>query len=143
MDSSLFERVVLPLASVDDARATCRAVEPYLTDGSSVVAVHVVEKAGGGIDKASVEQREENAERIFETVTERLGGRDVSTDVLYGTDVAEAILDRAAEIDASVIAFTPREAGRLVRLLTGDTAMSLVDDTDRPLLVLPEADDGA
>jgi len=140
MMTPLFERAVIPLASEDDARATCRAVEPYLPDDCELVAVHVIEKAGGAPDKASVEQREEVAEEIFAVVEECFPDRDVATEILYGTDVDEAILDHAAAIDASVVAFTPREAGLLVRLLTGNTASELVSDADRPVLVLPDPD---
>ncbi|GAA0666990.1 universal stress protein [Natronoarchaeum mannanilyticum] len=140
MTTQLFERALVPLASEDDARATCRAIEPHLPDDCELVAVHVIEKAGGAPDKASVEQREEVAEEIFAVVADRFPNRDVATEILYGTDVAETILDHAAAIDASVVAFTPREAGLLVRLLTGDTASSIVNETDRPVLVLPEPD---
>jgi len=140
MTTPLFERALVPIASGDDARATCRAIEPHLPDDCELVAVHVVEKAGGAPDKASIEQREEVAEKIFAVVEEFFPTRDVATEILYGTDVAESILDHAAAIDASVVAFTPREAGFLTRLLTGDTASSIVSDTDRPVLVLPDPD---
>jgi len=140
MTTLLFERALVPLASEDDAHATCRAIEPYLPEDCELVAVHVIEKAGGAPDKASVEQREEIAEEIFDVVADRFSDRNVATEVLYGTDVAETILDHAASIDASVVAFTPREAGLLTRLLSGNTASSLVSDTDRPVLVLPEPD---
>ncbi|WP_256391673.1 universal stress protein [Natronoarchaeum rubrum] len=141
MTTPLFERALVPLASADDAEATCRAIEPYLPEGCEFIAVHVIEKAGGAPDKASVEQREEVAEAIFAVVDEQFPDRDVTTEVLYGTDVADTILAHAGEVDASVVAFTPREAGRLVRLLTGNTMTSMVTETDRPVLVLPDPDD--
>ncbi|SNZ16188.1 Nucleotide-binding universal stress protein, UspA family [Natronoarchaeum philippinense] len=141
MTTPLFERALVPLASEDDARSTCRAIEPHLPEDCEIVAVHVIEKAGGAPDKASVEQREDVADHIFEIVTDRFPDRNVSTDVLYGTDVADTIIEYGGEVDASVVAFTPREAGRLVRLLTGDTMTSMVTETDRPVLVLPDPDD--
>lgn len=139
--TDLFDRVVLPVASPEDARATSRAARDYLT--GSVVAVHVVEKAGGAPDKAGVEQREERAERIFEIVEATLAGEPgtVETDVLYGTDVADAIMERARELDASAIAFTPRGASRWKKLITGDVAQKLISKADRPVLILPDEDD--
>lgn len=141
--NSLLETVVLPLASPDDAETTCEALTPYLVDGGRVIALHVIEKAGGAPDKASVEQREGRAEEIFEIVTDRFAeaGIDVETQLLYGTDVAQTIIDAAAERDASAIVITPRTASRWRRLLTGDTALSLMTNTDRPLVVVPDPED--
>ena len=142
--AELFDRVVIPVASVEDAVATCRAARPYLT--GSVVAVHVIEKAGGAPDKASPEQREEVAEEIFDAVHDALDDdRTVETDLRYGTDVSETIFAAAADHDASAIVITPRGGSRWVRLLTGDVALDLVTETDRPVVVLPDvdtADDG-
>ncbi|WP_250137746.1 universal stress protein [Halorientalis salina] len=135
--SDVFERVLLPVASRDDARATASALEPYV--GDRVVAVHVVEKAGGAVDKASVEQREEEAERIFAVVHEKLGDLvDVETRIDYGTDVAETIFAAAADVDATSVVFTPRSGSRWVRLLTGDVALDLITKRDRPVIVLPD-----
>ena len=142
--AEIFDRVVIPVASVEDAVATCRAARPYLT--GSVVAVHVIEKAGGAPDKASVEQREEVAEEIFEAVHDALDDeRTVETDLRYGTDVSETIFAAAKDHDASAIVITPRGGSRWVRLLTGDVALDIVTETDRPVVVLPDvdtADDG-
>ncbi|MFB6308079.1 MAG: universal stress protein [Haloarculaceae archaeon] len=133
----LFERVVLPVADPEDAAATCRAVEPYLT--GEVVALHVIEKAGGAPDKASVEQREEYAEEIFDVVRDRLG--DVETEVRFDTDVTDGIFAAADDHDATSIVVTPRGGNRFVKLLTGDVALDLMTETDRPVVVLPDPDD--
>ncbi|WP_246984271.1 universal stress protein [Halorientalis marina] len=135
--SDVFERVLLPVANDDDAEASCRAIEPYV--GASVVACNVVEKAGGAPDKASVEQRELVAEDAFAVVRDRLGDvTEVETTIRYDTDVADAIFDAAADVDATAIIFTPRGGSRWLRLLTGDVAMDLVNKTDRPVVVLPD-----
>ena len=135
--TSLFDRVVVPVADPDDAQATCRALRDRLT--GSAVLVHVIEKGGGSIDKASVEQREEYAEDVF-TAARAVFGDDVSveTEIRYGTDVAEAIFDAAGDENASAIVITPRGGSRWVRLLTGDVALDLVTKTDRPVVVLPD-----
>jgi nucleotide-binding universal stress UspA family protein len=135
--ADLFERVLLPVANEEDAETTCRALEPYV--GASVVACNVVEKAGGAVDKASVEQREEEAEEAFAVVREILGERTaVETTIQYDTDVSDGIFGAAEEFDASAIVFTPRGGSRWVRLLTGDVAMDLITENDRPVVVLPD-----
>lgn len=138
--TELFDRVVLPVASPEDARASCRAAREYLT--GTVVAVHVIEKAGGAPDKASVEQREEYAEEIFDVLDDCLDGdRTVETEIRFGTDVAETIFDAAGDHDATAIVITPRGGSRWVRLLTGDVALDIVTQTDRPVVVLPDVPD--
>jgi nucleotide-binding universal stress UspA family protein len=145
MTDSLFSRVLLPVADDEDADATATAALPYVraVDGD-VVAVHVIEKAGGAPDKAGVEQREEFAEEVFEVVRDRFAAEDVAveTRIAYGTDVSETIFDVAREVDASAIVFTPRGGSRWIRLLTGDTALDLITDGDRPVIALPDPDEG-
>jgi len=145
--SDLFDRPVVPLASESDALATIHALQPHLQAGESVVTlVHVVEKAGGAPDKASVEQREEKAEEIFNVALDVLADDDVyvESEIRYHIDVATAIVDAAADADATAIVFTPRGGSKWVKLLTGDVADTLVETSDRPVVTLPdvEADDG-
>ena len=143
---NLFETVVLPVASETDAEATSAAAAGRIAaaDGRAVV-VHVIEKAGGAPDKASVEQREEHAEEIFAAAREAASDAsiDVETRLAYGTDVAETIFEVADDVDATAIAFTPREGSRWLKLLTGDVALSLVTESDRPVVVLPDREEGA
>lgn len=138
---SLFQRVVVPVASRDDARATTAALAPYVdATGGRLVAIHVIEKAGGAPDKASVEQRECRADDIFTIVQEGLSTTDagLETRTLYGTKVAETIVDAAHDVDASAIVFTPRGGSRWVKLLSGDVTTKLVNESDLPVLVLPD-----
>ncbi|MFC7194453.1 universal stress protein [Halosimplex aquaticum] len=107
MVRTLLSRAVVPVASVSDAEATAEALRGRLDGTESVIAVHVVEKAGGAPDKASVEQREAEAEAAFGALADGLDGLDVREEIRYGTDVAAAIVEAAHEHDASAIAFTP------------------------------------
>ncbi len=139
MPRDVFTHVVLPVADSEDARSTAQSARPHIIEADgTVVAVHVIEKAGGAPDKASVEQRQQNAESIFDSVRDELPGLDVKTRIAYGTDIVEAIFDVAADVDASAIVFTPRSGGRWIRLLTGDVALSMITETDRPVVVLPD-----
>lgn len=143
MTISNLDTVLVPIASVEDARETCRAVREYFdADETALTFVFVVEKAGGAPDKASVEQREGVAEDAFDVVREELPEFCVETKVVYDTDVADGIFEAASEVDADAIAFVPREDGRLVRFLTGDVALTLVIENDRPVVSLPNPERG-
>lgn len=145
MPETLFDRIVVPVATEDDARTTCEAALPHLrrVEGEAYV-VHVIEKAGGAPDKASVEQREQVAERIFRTASttfEAASFTDFETRLLYGTDVAETILDVCDELDATAVVFVTRKTSRWKRLLSGDVALKLITENPYPALVLPEPND--
>jgi nucleotide-binding universal stress UspA family protein len=140
-EPSLFARPVVPVANEADAVHTFHAALPRVAavDGE-LLAVYVVEKAGGAPDKASVEQREQLADEMFETGREMAAeaGVDIETRVLYGTDVADTIIDVADEVDATAIVFTPRGGHRWWDLFSGSVRHSLVTESDRPVVVLPD-----
>jgi nucleotide-binding universal stress UspA family protein len=141
MADSLFERVVVPVANEEDARTTAAALRSHVESvGGSAVAVHVVEKAGGALDKASVEQRERDTVEMFEAFYEGFGESDceVDTEIRFGTDVAETIIEYAHETDATAIVYTPRGGGLWEKLLSGDVTIKLLNETDMPVVVLPE-----
>ena len=140
----LFETVVLPVASAEDARTTCAGAATHLRrTGGRAVVVHVIEKAGGAPDKASVEQREEGAEELFAAAREACDAAEITveTRLEYGTDVPETIFSVADDVDASAIAFTPRGGSRWVRLLSGDVANALINESERPVVALPDRND--
>ncbi|AGB32069.1 universal stress protein UspA-like protein [Natrinema pellirubrum DSM 15624] len=136
-------RVLVPVADPDDGERTAAALAPYLGPESSVLFVNVIEKAGGAPDKASVEQREDYAEEIFERARGPLADRaeSVETAILFGTDVVETIFDAAEERDVEAVVFEPRGGNRFVELLTGDVARRLVKQAAVPVVALPRTDD--
>jgi nucleotide-binding universal stress UspA family protein len=142
---SLFARPIVPVANEEDAVHTLHAALPRVAavDGH-LWAVYVVEKAGGAPDKASVEQREDLAAEMFQRVREMAdeAGVDVTTELLYGTDVADAVIDAAHDVDASAIVFTPRGGHRWWNLFSGGVRESLVTESDLPVVVLPDDYDG-
>ncbi|WP_251344374.1 universal stress protein [Haloplanus halophilus] len=146
MSDALLARPLIPVASEGDASATCRAAFPRIAAaGGRPLVVHVVEKAGGAPDKASVEQREAVAEAAFAAARDCAAEYDleVETDVIYGTDVGEAIIEAANAVDASAVVFQPRGGSWWLDLLTGDVRETLVTKADRPVVVLPDAEDAA
>lgn len=140
----ILDRPLVPIAGPDDAEETYEGLRPYLleTDMAPIV-VHVIEKAGGAPDKASVEQRKEHAEEAFTVFREHanIDGIHVETELLYGTDIAETIHDAAAEHDASAIIFRPRGGNRWLDRLSGNVRSKLIANSDHPVIVLPERDE--
>jgi len=68
MTESFFHQVVVPVTNRDDAAATTAALRPCVEGAdSTVVVVHVIEKAGGAPDKTSVEQCEQRQRRPSES----------------------------------------------------------------------------
>ena len=134
--------VIVPAADPDDGERTARALAPRLGSSSTAVVVHVVEKAGGGIDKAPMGAQEDVATDIFERARGPLesAGATVETDILYGTDIVETIFDGARERDADAVAFVPREGNRIAELLTGDVARRMVKEASIPVVVLPQVE---
>jgi nucleotide-binding universal stress UspA family protein len=140
MTGPSLSRVVVPVANCDDAAATATSLRSYLATDSTVIAVHVIQKAGGAPDKSSVEQREQRAAEIFSIITEAFddSGVVIETDLRYGTDIASSIVGTAHDRGASAIVFTPRGGSRWRKLLTGDVTHNLVLSSDVPILVLPD-----
>ena len=138
MSRSFDESVVVPVADAADARATAAALEPY--DVKSVTVVHVVEKGEGVPDKTPVEQSEAVAADAFEAFRETFP--DAETATAYRRNVISGIVEVAQELDASAIVFRPREGGRIVKFLSGDRSLRLLNEADRPVVALPGEEDG-
>lgn len=134
--ASILDRVVLPVVGSKNARRSAESLRTYQPE--EVVLVHVVEKSGGGVDSAPVQQREQAAQEAFEAGQSVLTEQTVRTELRYGSDIPEMIFETAVDVEADAIAFVPRSGNRLVRFLTGDIAHSLITKTDRPVVALPD-----
>ena len=141
MSKDLLGTVLVPIADPDDAREAARAIETCLSADSEVIVAHVVPKGEGVPDKASVEQREEYAERAYQVFYDELpDGLSMTPLTLYGRDVADTIVEGALEADATAIAYTPRGMSRWTELLTSDVSRGLRENGERPVLILPAVD---
>ncbi|WP_135821889.1 universal stress protein [Halostella litorea] len=135
--------LVVPVASEADARATGAALRPYLDGVERVTAIHVIEKAGGAVDKAPLAKRREDAAEFLAVVESEIGDAvAVDTRTAFDTDVVDAVFAAAADAGATAVAFRPRGGSRIVRLLTGDTATGLVTDPEIPVIALPDPAEG-
>lgn len=142
LPESLFERVIIPVASETDAERARETILPYLADvGGAATVVHVVKRSESGVDPSPPSFQEEDAERLFELVGRGHDDIVAETRTVHGTNIAEAIFDVARETGATAIVFSPSERSLLVRLLTGDVARALVTDPDVPVLSLPRTDE--
>jgi nucleotide-binding universal stress UspA family protein len=134
MDNSFTGHLVVPVVDEEDARETARILDDYEYDRATVV--HVVEKGGGTPDKLPLERAERRASEAFDAFRGYIP--EIDTEITYDTDVVDRILGVAADVEASAIAFRPRGGSRIVQFLSGDTALKLVTDADRPVIALPE-----
>lgn len=139
MTNSLLTHLLVPIANENDAKVTCRELEVYLDSKVEIITVvHVIEKAGGYMDKAPLAAREEQAEAIFSIVEEYFDkGPQIRRELRYGTDVIEEIVAAADEFDVSAIGFTPRSGGRIREFLGGDLAYRLITEGHYPVVVFP------
>jgi len=133
----LLSRVLIPVATEQDARKTAEQLAAY--DPASVTALHVVEKGEGVPDKTPVEQSEAIAQEAFDAVREVFP--DAETATTYKRDVVEGIFETADEVDASAIAYRSRGGNRLVHFLSGDLSLKLVTKSTRPVIALPRLEE--
>ena len=143
MTPSLFDRVLVPVADPEDAEHTARALQQLPDLPNELIVGYVIEKASGAPDKASIAQREEVAADVFNAFLAEYPGEYQSSArvvTLYGRDIATTIQDAATQADATAIAFVPRDAHTVLKLLSGNTAVKLIEESSIPVLSLPDPD---
>ena len=125
--------ILVPVAHETDAKRTAKSLKQY--SFGRVTVLHVVEKRQGTYDKTPIEYSEELAEKSYRVFREEIPNAD--SEITYRSDIVEAIFEVAEEIDATAIAFRPREGRRILRFLSGDLSLKLVTKGDRPVIALP------
>lgn len=139
-----FPHILIPIASKNDAHATCDALLPYLVDIERVTAIHVIEKAGGAPDKAPLAKRREDASEFLAIVESLLSNSvAVETRTVFATDIVPAFFSTATDVGADAIAFRARGGSRIKRILAGDITTKLVTNPSFPVISLPDPDQTA
>jgi nucleotide-binding universal stress UspA family protein len=137
--ADLLGEVVVPVADEEVAEETARIADDYLDDDGRVVLVHVVREED---EYASEDEWETFAERAFESARAELDGIEIETEILHGEAVAETVVEYAAEIGATAVAFRSRGGSRWRQIMAGDVARELVTSAELPIVVLPALEDG-
>lgn len=138
----LLRRIILPIASSDDAHNTCEAAFPYIANANGdVIAVYVIEINPGAPNKApplAVKEHGEQALAVVETVGEEYSIQ-VQTEIRSGPVVREAVFEVAHSEAATSVGLVPRSGSRIGKVLSGDNALSMITQNDLPVVVFPRA----
>jgi nucleotide-binding universal stress UspA family protein len=137
MNEALFERILVPIASPEDAEETARSLRPHLDSGTTLIVTHVTE---GDTDETTIKTgRDQFAGATYETFSDILYRRDLQFEwvTLEAREVAEALVDAIEMTEATLVAFTPRDIDTWRRAITGDPGGRLIREADVPVMVFP------
>ncbi|WP_121744637.1 universal stress protein [Natronorubrum halophilum] len=132
--------VLLPVADQEDASNTCSAVYPYLEGKDCRLhVIHVIQKEPDNVDQAAIKHR---SNEIFTVVRECFEASEipVSTDIRYGRNIADVILEAADEYTAESIILTPRNRSIWRKLRSQNVLGSLITAVEQPLIIIPATD---
>jgi len=114
--------------------------------GASVTLLHVVEDLAVAphgaplappVHAPDIERTVQEARKVIEEHAQRFEGVDVSTDVITGAQVANAIAAYAEEHDIDLLAVSSHGRSGFRRMVMGSVAETLLRHTHRPVLVFP------
>lgn len=103
---------------------------------ASVLVAHVAKPTE---QDDSVEETRQRGEQALSTLTSRLNDANIPAEglLLYGDDVARAILNASEEQRVTMIVLGISAKGRISRLLAGDVPQQIARAVGVPLLLLP------
>lgn len=103
---------------------------------ATVVVAHVAHTSD---EDKTEEEAKERGQQTLDTLTSKLSetGIDAEGVLLFGDDIARAIINAAAANDTTLIAIGASGKGRMARLLAGDVPQQVMRLCERPLLVFP------
>lgn len=137
MNEALFERILVPIASPDDAEATARALRPHLDSDTTLIVTHVTQ--GTTAETTIKTGRDQFVGATYERFVDILYRDDIEFEwaTLEGREVAEALVDAVGMTEATLVAFTPRDLATWERTIAGDPGGRLIREADVPVMVFP------
>jgi nucleotide-binding universal stress UspA family protein len=137
VNDELFERILVPIASPEDAEATARAIRPHLDAGTTLIVTHVTR--GTDAETTIKTGRDQFAGATYETFSDILYRRDLEFEwvTLEAREVTEALVDAVEMTAATVVAFTPRDMDTGKQTLAGDPGNRLIREAAVPVMVFP------
>lgn len=103
---------------------------------AAVIVAHVAVAHEEDESEADTRQR---GEQTLSTLTSRLAEVKVPAEgvLLFGDDIARAVLNAAEAHQASLLILGATGKGRMARLLAGDVPQQIIRQADRPVLIFP------
>lgn len=103
---------------------------------AAVVVAHVAQSSD---EDKTEEEAKERGQQTLSTLTSKLAESGINADgvLLFGDDIARAVINAAEANDATLIAIGASGKGRMARLLAGDVPQQVMRLCARPLLVFP------
>jgi len=103
---------------------------------ATVVVAHVAQSSD---EDKTEEEAKERGQQTLSTLTSKLAETGINAEgvLLFGDDIARAIINAAAANDVTLIAIGASGKGRMARLLAGDVPQQVMRLCERPLLVFP------
>ncbi len=103
---------------------------------ASVIVAHVAQATDEDESDADVKAR---GEQTLAGLTGKLvdGGISAEGVLLFGDDIARAVINAAEAHTASLIIVGASGKGRMARLLAGDVPQQIVRQADRPVVIFP------
>lgn len=101
---------------------------------TDLLVIHVAE--GVDLDVIEAHQAQVSEEVARHLAEVGLGELDWALQVATGPDVAEAVLDQVAEMDASLLVIGARRRSPVGKLFLGSVSQSLILHADLPVLVV-------
>ena len=131
------------LVAVSSPQASERVVTPVADLakrlGAEVLVVHVTRPTGGTRDPAAGAPAGGEGEQAVRLLGDKIRAKGVATQTLlmFSDDVAQAILNVAAERSATLILLGLTGKNVFARLIAGNVPVELIRDTKIPVMLLP------
>ena len=103
---------------------------------AAVIVAHVAQSSD---EDKTEEEAKERGQQTLSTLTTKLTEAGITADgvLLFGDDIARAIINAAEAHDATLMAIGASGKGRMARLLAGDVPQQVMRLCARPLIVFP------